>query len=135
MEAKEQKRREIVEADPKCAICFEQPMVKPLVLEKCHHAFCFRCLKGWNNVHQTQNIVTPATMTRPLCRQENPNLADMLSNDISLLLMSAQEKNVPESFVREHCAKAMDKMGLMIELMQNGEGSEDSRTIPPSVLA
>ena len=118
VEESEQMRRQVLAADPKCSICFEQPMVQPIVLERCHHAFCFSCLKGWNNVHQTQNIFAPSTMTCPLCRQEIPNIVETINADILLLLTSAHEMNASESFVLEQCTKALDKMELLKDIEQ-----------------
>ena len=118
VEESEQMRRQVLAADPKCSICFEQPMVQPIVLERCHHAFCFRCLKGWNNVHQTEDIFAPSTMTCPLCRQEIPNIVETINADIMLLLTSAHEMNASESFVLEQCTKALDKMELLKDIEQ-----------------
>ena len=121
VEDNEQKERQVLEAEPKCAICFEQPMVKPVVLEKCHHAFCFPCLRSWNASHQATQprlgfgpssgtTPTSTALTCPLCRQVIPNMAETVWNDIKLLLYSAQGVNASKSFVQEQCTKALSKM-------------------------
>ena len=121
LEATETMRRQVLEADPKCSICFEKPMVQPIVLEKCHHAFCFHCLQDWNRVQQTQSEdmdFIPTIMTCPLCRQEIPNIVETINADIVLLFSSAYEGNASESFVLEQCTKAQAKMDLLKEIEQ-----------------
>ena len=126
LENNEQKQHQVLKAEPKCAICFEQPMVKPVVLEKCHHAFCFPCLLHWNSAHQaTQSRLgfgpsgtTSTALTCPLCRQVIPNMGHAVMADIKQLLFSAQEVNVSESFVLEQCTKALAKMDLLREIKE-----------------
>ena len=133
VEANEQKRRQVLEANPKCAICFEQPMVQPVVLDQCHHAFCFPCLQNWNNAHQgTQprfDFVPSATttssrLTCPLCRREIPNVGESIIQDILLLLTSAQKLNAPHSFVVQECAKALEKMELLKKIEKSEEDTD-----------
>ena len=134
VEDNEKKQRQVLEEDPKCAICFEQPMVKPVVLQRCHHAFCFPCLQNWNNVHQTTQSslgtgpfgTTSSTITCPLCRQVIPNLGNTVMADVRLLLLSAQKVNVSESFVREQCTKAQAKLELLKEIKQT---EKDERVV------
>jgi tetratricopeptide (TPR) repeat protein len=113
-------RRQVLEAQPKCSICFEQPMVQPIVLEKCHHAFCFRCLHDWNTVNERKTRLGVGlihfTFSCPVCRQEISNIAETMNFEIILLLFSAEEGNPPESFVQEQCVKALEKMELMKEI-------------------
>jgi tetratricopeptide (TPR) repeat protein len=55
-----------------CGICLEEEISDPIVLGNCKHAFCFLCLKEWQNyskkllVHQ-QSATVPSSC--PLCRQ------------------------------------------------------------------
>lgn len=77
-----------------CAICLENEMKNPIVLEGCKHAFCSSCLLQWqerkrfspedNQGQQNHNC--------PLCRSETTNAADSLLVSASL---SASRANRP----------------------------------------
>ena len=103
MEADDETRRQVLEGNPQCAICFEQPIIRPVVLDKCHHAFCSLCLRNWSSFRRT------TTSTCPLCRQEIPNMAESLIQDISMLLVSAQKSNASESLVLAQFSKPLKR--------------------------
>jgi hypothetical protein len=42
-----------------CSICLHEPMVNPVVLPDCHHAFCYTCLAEWQK----------SSMQCPNCRE------------------------------------------------------------------
>jgi tetratricopeptide (TPR) repeat protein len=129
MEANETIRRQVLEGDPECAICLERPMIQPVVLEKCHHAFCFHCLRNWTKVqtqprwvlggpqHDTISSTTTTSPTCPLCRQEIPNVAESIIQDVLLLLAAAQKRNASASYIQEQCTNALAKMELLKEIM------------------
>ena len=130
MEATEEIRRQVLEGDPECAICLERPMVQPVVLEKCHHAFCFHCLRNWNEVQTQPRVVfgpsstattISSTPTCPLCRQEIPNVAESIIQDVLVLLTAAQKRNASEAFILEPCTKALEKMEMLKEVTKQTE--------------
>jgi tetratricopeptide (TPR) repeat protein len=112
MEADDEARRQVLEGNPQCAICFEQPIARPIVLDKCHHAFCSTCLRNWNSIQPT------ITSTCPLCRQEIPNLTLSTSQDITVLLTSADKANASKSFRDKQLTKALEKMELLKEIIE-----------------
>lgn len=72
-----------------CGICFasHEEIKHPVVLKDCHHAFCYSCLKRWNDA-QIQMMAPAATC--PMCRRAMPNVTDTPLNNASYLLSKAQ---------------------------------------------
>lgn len=92
--------RQVLEAQPSCGICLSQEMSHPIVLHTCHHAFCFACLKQWNEHEPCLTMMATASpasthqhnrssSTCPLCRQPFPKLVDTIFTNALLHLTVA----------------------------------------------
>jgi tetratricopeptide (TPR) repeat protein len=56
-----------------CAICLEEPIVNPVVLKGCRHAFCSICLMDWQQHQQRELMLAPSDpRICPVCRQTLP---------------------------------------------------------------
>ena len=122
MEMRQKIRRKALEGDPTCSLCAPQALVDPVVLETCHHVFCFPCLQDWNRVrylHTGRFLDPPAC---PLCRQEIPEMAEILHDDILLLVTSAHHAS--ESYIQKQCTEALAKMELFKEIIEAEEDDD-----------
>lgn len=138
LEADETIRKQIMAENPECAICFE-PMENPVVLDKCHHAYCFTCLQHWNNA-QTRfpsieeltegTAILPGNQetkpTCPLCRQEIPDMAEAISAEISVLLVATKRKDASQAFIDKQCYTALEKLDVLKRIMTS-ESCERNR--------
>ena len=129
LEADDETRRQVLEGNPHCAICLEQPMVRPVVLDKCHHAFCSCCLQNWSSLQST------TTSNCPLCRQEIPDMAESIIQDILMLLASAEKANASESFRQEQFSRALEKMEQLKEIKEAEEDAVLAESYHQQILA
>jgi Ring finger domain len=70
MAAQEMEHPESVNAS---SICLEEPIVNPVVLKECRHAFCAICLMEWQK-YQQREVISPSSefCSCPICRQTLP---------------------------------------------------------------
>jgi tetratricopeptide (TPR) repeat protein len=69
-----------------CGICLDEPMEAPVVLSQCHHAFCFACLKDWQNYRyrKLEFNIKPC----PLCRGGIEGSVASEASHSAILMMS-----------------------------------------------
>lgn len=115
---------QVLKSRPGCGICLEQNMTNPIVLDGCKHAFCFACLKNWNDYQtrvstfdeQTGTISRPATDTPtcPTCRGEIPNVSKALIESALLHMAAAKRSDASEQNRKERCIKAMADIETLV---------------------
>ena len=122
MEARQKLRRVTLEGDegdapPTCSLCAPpQALIHPVVLETCGHVFCFPCLQDWNRVRYLHTGLFFGPPACPLCRQEIPEMPEILQEDIGLLLLSA--RSASESYNQKHFSEALAKIELFKEILE-----------------
>jgi len=111
-------------ANASCGICLGD-LTNPVILKRCQHAFCFKCLKQWNDYQSTSSSVVvtnnenssnedessqpqqPKT-TCPLCRQEIPQITASLL-DSAMCRMAAAQKSGISAEERKRCCELAKK--------------------------
>eukprot|EP00979_Chaetoceros_neogracilis_P009827 scaffold2253_cov286-Chaetoceros_neogracile.AAC.2 len=73
-EREEEKEGRKVPSNTCCFICLSEPMMDPFMLPKCGHAFCFSCLKKWQDFASGSGHQQQQGPTCPACRAEAPDL-------------------------------------------------------------
>ena len=73
-----------------CAICFADPIVDPIVLPNCKHAFCMECLHNFHNFCQNAKDGREANNLKcPCCRAVVPDIGgSLIDRSIQMTLRS-----------------------------------------------
>jgi len=103
-------RKQVLQERRECAVCFECPMVRPVVQNTCHHAYCISCLEHWKAVQvqsrskfgltvnedglSFQNSAIP---TCPLRREEIPHMAHSVVQEVIKLVSAAQKEDASQN--------------------------------------
>lgn len=109
-----------------CGICLEEQMKDPIVLEECKHAFCFACLKEWQNyarkpiLYQSHQQPTLASSC-PYCRQNiQVNLIEDCTEKARLYAARGNKK----SLSAEERKKCYDLALQQIDKILTGDNAE-----------
>lgn len=113
---KETTERVLKEDNPECAICFssDKEMVNPIVLDGCHHAFCFSCLKSWCEQQTKMGLDSwlpreknkSKVATCPICRVQIPDLAGAVLGRAFLHIEVAKKQATSKEEREKRCAQA-----------------------------
>ena len=102
------------EINSECAICLENPIKRPIVLDACSHAFCSGCLIRWQQqLRPSESGGMDQNRSCPLCRSETTNIEESLLSSAKLCAARADRPNCsPEDQVkyREQALADLEKV-------------------------
>lgn len=111
-----------------CPFCLD-PVVGPVVIESCRHAFCFACLDH----HQSSNRIYGLSMQArlgsssqcPLCRTEIPDARQVILHKIRMYGARSYARNMPPEESQEWRNKALAEVETLVALGNASEPDED----------
>ena len=106
-----------------CGICLQEEMKDPVVLEKCHHAFCFLCLKEWQTYSKRNAQPSLDSSSCPNCRQQiTVNLVEECTEKAKLYAARGGEKSLPQ----EERSKCYDlALQQLDKILSGGKNDRD----------
>lgn len=126
IEADEGVVQKILDEGSQCGICLQEISKtdsKPIVLKDCHHAFCFSCLKQWNDFqskidftagHPPQN----KGPTCPMCRRAMPDISKTSMQNALNLMGQARKESDPDK-CRTLCDQAQEQISQVVKETEN----------------
>ncbi|XP_009383857.2 uncharacterized protein LOC103971540 isoform X2 [Musa acuminata AAA Group] len=86
---------------PPCSICLE-PIDQEAYLDRCFHAFCYRCISQWIRYVDSKHVQSVTSVKCPLCKIENFSIVHDFNGK------SFQRHYVNQDFGKRHLSDAHD---------------------------
>lgn len=131
---------EVKAINTECPICLEDPVVNPIILEGCHHAFCFACLDRYQSTHRSADASSnlqqmlrggvqgqgPLPQKQcPMCRAESEDVRETILNTVHWYGAQSCAPNIGRGQAQELRAKALAEADRLLAI---GEDMEDKMT-------